>query len=145
MKAAAFLSVSLILLSRCSTMGASIGVGAGIGSGAGFAASKMAHYNPKGTIVLTVSGALIGGVLAALLHRDPLGPMPILGLGGNPPPLRNAETDVIWVPDSILDGKYVEGHRIWNVKSPAHWLLYPANPDTNEKRGSKIAPKKEKP
>ena len=121
-----------LLLCRCSTMGGSIGLGAGIGAGAGFTTSKFAHYNTKGTLVLTASGALIGAVLAALLHRDPPTQIPPSDLNGNPPPLRDAETDVIWVPDSIQDGKFVEGHRLWNIRSPAHWQLHPANPENKE-------------
>ena len=136
-----------LLLCRCSTMGGSIGLGAGIGAGAGFASSKIAQYNTKGTIVLTASGLLIGGVLGALFHKDQPSQMPISGLNGNPPPLRDAETDVIFVPDSIQDGKFIEGHRMWNIKSPAHWQLYPANPDSQKKYDPKTKnaePEKEK-
>ena len=129
-----------LLLCQCSTMGGSIGLGAGIGAGAGFTSSKIAQYNTKGTIVLTASGLLIGAVIGALLHKDPPSQVPISGLNGNPPPLRDAETDVILVPDSIQDGKFIEGHKMWNIKSPAHWQLYPANPEKdkkNEKREHK--------
>ena len=134
-----------LLLCRCSTMGGSIGLGASIGAGAGFTASKFAQYNTKGTVVLTASGALIGGLLGALFHRDPIGPMSISGLNGNPPPLKDADTDVIWVPDSIQDGKFIEGHRLWNIRSPAHWQHYPAEPDNaKHKAESKPEEKNEK-
>lgn len=121
-----------LLLCRCSTMGGSIGLGAGIGAGAGFTASKIAEYNTKGTLVLTASGALIGGVLGALLHKDPPSQIPISSLNVVPPPLKDADTDMIFVPDSIQDGKYVECHRVWTIRSPAHWQLYPANPEKDE-------------
>lgn len=144
MKKIVLLLLSL-LLCRCSTMGGSIGLGAGVGAGAGFTASKIAQYNTKGTIVLTASGALIGGVLGALLHRAPPGSIPIPGINESPPPLKDADTDVMWVPDSILDGKYVEGHKVWLLKNPAHWELKPANPDPPTKSAAKSKPNGKKP
>ena len=129
------------LLCRCSTMGHSIGLGAGIGAASGFTASRFAEYNTKGTVVLTASGALIGGALAALLHKGPpqdRSTMPAHLRDGLPPSFKESETDVIWVPDSIQDGKYVEGHRIYTL-SPSHWQLS----ETEEKEGMKNGAKGE--
>jgi hypothetical protein len=107
----------------------------------GFAASKIAQYNTKGTIVLTASGALIGAALSALLHKDP--PVPIPDLNENPPPLKDAETDIFWVPDSISDGKFIEGHRTWTIRTPAHWLNYPAIQEEKEEKHEDRDSKKE--
>lgn len=129
-----------LLLCRCSTMGHSIGLGAGIGAASGFTASRFAEYNTKGTVVLTASGLLIGGALAALLHKDSLpdrSTQPAQLHDRLPPSFREPETDVIWVPDSIQDGKYVEGHRIWTL-SPSHWQL-----TETEKEGKKNGDKGE--
>lgn len=127
-----------LLLCRCSTIPKSIGLGACIGAASGFTASRFAEYNTKGSVVLTASGALIGGALAALLHKDlptDLSQAPGGLLNERPPSLKNAETDVIWVPDSVQDEKYIEGHRVFIIQNPAHWQLYPAIEDEEEKRG----------
>jgi hypothetical protein len=116
-------------------MGTSIGVGAGIGAASGFTASRLAEYNTKGTVVLTASGLLIGGALGALLHkdRDPdRSQVPAHLLNGKPPSFKETETDVLFVPDSIQDGKYIEGHRIWTL-SPSHWQLEPGENEGEEK------------
>jgi len=114
-----------LLLCRCSSMGTSMGLGAGIGAVSGFTTSRLAEYNTKGTLVLTASGLLIGGALGALLHKSPepdRSQSPAALFNGKPPSFKESETDVIFVPDSISDGKYIEGHRIWTL-SPSHWQL----------------------
>lgn len=133
-----FILILPLVLCRCSTMVKSISLGAGIGVASGFTTSRFAEYNTKGTVVLTVSGLLIGGALAALLHKDPppeLSQIPLLN--GKPPSLKDADTDMIFVPDLVQDGKYVEGHRIWTIRSPAYWQLEPAKPEKGEEDSSK--------
>jgi hypothetical protein len=125
-------------------MGHSIGLGAGIGAASGFTASRFAEYNTKGTVVLTASGLLIGGAIAALLHKDPVPDRSVIPgtlFDGKPPSFRESETDVIWVPDLIQDGKYVEGHRIWTL-SPSHWQLSEAEKE-GKKNGDKGEERKE--
>ena len=115
------------LLCRCASIEKSVGLGVGIGAASGIAASQIAHYNTKGTVVLGLSGAVIGGVLAALLHKNPpetSTPVPAVSvLKGNSPPLKNAEQDAIWVPDKIEGDRFEEGHRVFLIKKPAHWQL----------------------
>lgn len=132
-----------LLLCRCSTMGTSIGLGAGIGAASGFTTSRLAEYNTKGTLILTASGLLIGGALGALLHKNPepdQSQIPANLLHGKPPSFKESDTDVIFVPDSIQDGKYIEGHRIWTL-SPSHWQLSQEKEEELEKNEKK--PRKE--
>ena len=58
--------LALLLLCRCASMEKSVGLGIGIGAATGISTSQIAHYNTKGTVVLGLGGAIIGGVLAAL-------------------------------------------------------------------------------
>jgi hypothetical protein len=110
----------------------SVGLGVGIGAASGITTAQVAGYNTKGNVVLALSGALIGGVIGALLHKEPVSPeaMPPSGASlGGAPPLRPAEKDVLWIPDKIVGDKFEERHRIWNIKKPAHWQHYPEEQD----------------
>jgi len=116
-----------LLLCQCASMEKSVGLGVGIGAASGIAASQVAHYNTKGHIVLGLGGAVIGGVIAAILHKDrseaPV-PLPVTSIPtGNQPPLAGAEKDVILVPDKIEGDHFVEKHRIWTIKKPSRWQL----------------------
>jgi hypothetical protein len=142
MKYLAFSLMGFLLLPGCASMEASISLGAAVGAGAGFTASKIAPFNTKGSVVLAASGALIGGVIGALLHRDEPRPAPVNPFKENTPPLKQAETDVLLVPDSIQDGKFIERHRVWNIRSPAHWQNYPALDNTKETKSEERKPKK---
>lgn len=124
------LSFILLLLSlcRCASMEKSVGLGIGVGAASGVTTAQIAGYNTKGNVVLALSGALIGGVIGALLHKEPSSLEPALPSGaslGGAPPLRPAEKDVLWIPDKIVGDKFEERHRIWTIKKPAHWQLYP--------------------
>ncbi len=116
-----------LTLCQCASLDKSIGLGAGIGAVSGGAASQLARYNTKGTAVLTLSGAVLGGIIAALLHKDvpPTSPsIPMTSIiKNNPPPLKNAEHDVILVPDKIEGDRFEEAHRVFMIKNPAHWQL----------------------
>ncbi len=116
-----------LLVCRCASMEKSVGLGVGIGAASGITSSQIAHYNTKGTIVLGLGGAVIGGVIAALLHRDrPDAPvsLPVKNvMKNNQPPLADAEKDVLLVPDKIEGDHFVEKHKIWSIKKPSRWQL----------------------
>jgi hypothetical protein len=38
-----------------------------------------------------------------------------------PPSLNDAEIRVIWIPDTIEDDKYIEGHFVHIIERPASW------------------------
>lgn len=118
-----------LLLCRCASMEKSIGLGVGIGTASGIATSQLAHYNTKGTIVLGLGGAVIGGAIAALLHKDHPAvatTLPVTSaLKNGGPPLADPEKDVLLVPDKIEGDQFIEHHRIWTIKKPARWQLYP--------------------
>ena len=50
------------------------------------------------------------------------------------PALKQAEKDILWVPDKIDGEKFEEGHRLFLIKKPAHWALprKTESPTTNE-------------
>lgn len=110
-----------VFLCRCASMERSINLGAGIGAASGIAVSRLADYNAKGTVVLGLGGAIIGGVIAAILHRDPPASTFTNGEMCNQPPFADAERDVILVPDTIQGEQFVEKHKIWTIKKPARW------------------------
>jgi hypothetical protein len=116
-----------LLLCRCASIEKSVGLGVGIGAASGIAASQMAHYNTKGHVVLGIGGAIIGGAIAALLHKNqPETPasLPVTNImKNNQPPLADAEKDVLLVPDKIEGDLFVEKHRIWSIKKPSRWEL----------------------
>ena len=58
------------LLSSCASLEKSVGLGVGMGLCAGLCSAQLANYNTKGNVVLALSGALIGGVMGALLHKE---------------------------------------------------------------------------
>lgn len=131
-----------LLLCRCASMEKSIGLGVGIGAASGISAAQMAHYNAKGNIVLGVGGALIGGAIAALLHKNqtekPVS-LPVTNImKGSQPPLADPEKDVILVPDKIEGDHFVEKHKIWTIKKPARWQLRDgqSRESENEEEGS---------
>jgi len=110
----------------------SIGLGAGIGVASGITTAQIAGYNAKGNVVLGLSGALIGGAIAALLHKNPSEASSVQPNGsslGGAPPMRGAEKDVIWIPDRIMGDKFEERHRVWTIKKPARWEHYPEEQD----------------
>ena len=119
--------LALLLLCRCASMEKSVGLGIGIGAATGISAAQFAHYNTKGNIVLGLGGAVIGGVLAVLLHKyrpDTPVSLPVTNVMKNSqPPLAGAEKDVILVPDKIEGDHFVEKHKIWSIKKPARWEL----------------------
>jgi hypothetical protein len=119
--------VVCLLLCRCASIEKSVGLGVGIGAGTGILTSQLAHYNTKGTVVLGLGGAVLGGVVAALLHKDPpkfsVPPTVSYDLKKNPPPLKGAEQDTLWIPDKIENDRFEEGHRVFLIKKPAHWQL----------------------
>lgn len=118
----------LFSLCRCASMEKSVGLGVGVGAASGITTAQVAGYNTKGNVVLAISGALIGGVIGALLHKEPPSLETIQPSGaslGGAPPLRPAEKDVLWIPDKIVGDKFEERHRIWTIKKPAHWQHYP--------------------
>jgi hypothetical protein len=112
----------------------SVGSGVGIGAASGITTAQIAGYNTKGNVVLGLSGAVIGGMIGALLHKEPsqMGETSSAPSGaslGGSPPLRPAEKDVMWIPDRIVGDKFEERHRIWTIKKPAHWQHYPQEQD----------------
>ncbi len=127
-----------IMVCSCSSLDQSIGLGVGAGAATGFSTSKLLHYNTKGTLVLTGTGALIGGIIGLLVH-----PKQVFDTDSNStaiypslrqsPPIRNAEMDELWVPDSIEGEKFIEGHKVHIIKRPAHWQLYPEKKDRHER------------
>ncbi|MBI3294426.1 MAG: hypothetical protein HYZ71_06815 [Deltaproteobacteria bacterium] len=120
------LLLSALLLTQCASFEKSVGLGVGLGAAAGFATSQAVNYNAKGVVFLGVTGALLGGVVGALLHRDgakEIAPQAFSVLKNNPPPLRSAEKDVLWVPDRIEGDRFEEGHRVFTIKKQAHWQL----------------------
>lgn len=129
-----------LILCRCASMEKSVVLGVGIGAATGISASQIAHYNPKGNIVLGLGGAVIGGVIAALLHKDrsdvPIS-LPVTNvMKNNQPPLADAEKDVLLVPDKIEGDHFVEKHRIWTIKKPSRWELRDGKPaEANEDEG----------
>ena len=130
-----------LLLCQCSSMERSVGLGIGIGAATGLTTSQLANYNTKGTVVLTAGGAIIGGLAAALLHKDPLAEaqqsqMPPNYFIKDRPPLQNAETDAIMVPDKIEGDRFEERHRVFIIKKPSHWQHYPATPDGKQQSKS---------
>jgi hypothetical protein len=118
----------LSLLCQCASLEKSAGLGASVGAGAGLITSQALHYNAKGSVVLGLSGAIIGGLLGVLFHKNPSeetkpSNIPSELLKSIPPPLRDAEKDVLWVPDKIEGDRFIENHRIFVIKKPAHWQL----------------------
>jgi len=129
-----------LLLCRCASIEKSVGLGVGIGAASGIATSQMAHYNTKGHVVLGIGGALIGGAIAALLHKgQPEVPVsvPLTNvMKGSQPPLADAERDVILVPDKIEGDHFVEKHKIWTIKKPSRWQLRDGqSKESNEEEG----------
>lgn len=127
-----FLLLSVLMLCQCASMEKSIGLGAGIGAASGVTAAQLAGYNSKGNVVLGLSGAFIGGAIAALLHKEPSESPSVQTSGaslGGAPPMRQAEKDVIWIPDRIVGDKFEERHRVWSIKKPARWEHYPEEQD----------------
>lgn len=128
-----------LLLCRCASMEKSVGLGVGIGAASGIAASQMANYNTKGHVVLGLGGAILGGVIAALLHKDhseTAMPIPLTNImKGNQPPLADPEKDVILVPDKIEGDQFIENHRVWTIKKPARWQLHPSEQSQPSKEG----------
>lgn len=124
--------LSLFLLCQCSSLEKSVGLGASIGAAGGFTSAQLAHYNAKGNAVLALTGAAIGAVIGALLHKDKPEPPPVgvaaptlpsLTKFKDTPPLKGAEKDVILVPDRIDGDTFEEEHRVFVIKKPAHWQL----------------------
>lgn len=124
----------LIALCRCASLENSIGLGAGVGAVGGFTSAQLAHYNTKGNVVLTLTGAALGGAIGVgidILFRKskaepsplPVPTLPPLSKLKDSPPLKNAEKDVILVPDRIEGDTFEEAHRLFVIKKPAHWQL----------------------
>ena len=127
-----FLILSLVLLCQCASMEKTIGLGVSVGASSGVATAQLVGYNTKGNVVLGLSGAVIGGAIAALLHKDSTQSesLPPSGASfGGAPPMRPAEKDVIWIPDRIVGDRFEERHRVWTIKKPAHWQHYPEEQD----------------
>ena len=127
----AFLVCFSLILTQCASFEKTVGLGVGLGAATGFTAAHVVNYNAKGTAFLGIAGALVGGVIGALLHRDRATDSPppeaVSVLKDNPPPLKNAEKDVLWMPDRIEGDRFEEGHRIFTIKKPAHWQLRDQN------------------
>ena len=138
-----FILVLPFLLCQCSSMEKSVGLGIGLGAASGITASQLAHYNTKGHVVLAVGGAVIGGTIAALLHKNhpevptPI-PVPITNIPKDGhPPLADPEKDAILVPDKIEGDQFIESHRVWTIKKPARWQLRKGdNSDEKEEASS---------
>lgn len=117
-----------MVLCQCASLEKSIGLGVGIGAASGLTAAQMANYNAKGNIVLMLSGAAIGGAIGALLNKGDHevavpSSHPVSIFKNNSPPLKNAEKDVLWIPNRIDGDNFEEGHRVFVIKKPAHWQL----------------------
>lgn len=125
----------LVLLCRCASLEKTIGMGVGIGAATGIAAAQIARYNLKGNAALGVGGALLGGAIALFFHKrvPDLTPAPSLNIiKTGPPPLTDAEKDVLLIPDKIEGDQFIEKHRIWTIKKPAHWQLRDGQPHPEE-------------
>ena len=123
------------ILCQCSSMERSIGLGAGIGAAGGVAAGYAANFNTKGMALTTTTGALTGALAGYLIHKwsekDPAAPLPP-GIPPQIPMLKDAQTESIWIPDRIEDSRFIQGHWIYEIRSPSTWALSDSEKEGNE-------------
>lgn len=129
------------ILCQCSSMERSIGLGAGIGAAGGVAAGYAANLNMKGMALTTTTGALTGALTGYLIHKwsekEPTAPPPP-GIPPQNPLLKDAQTESIWIPDRIEDSRFIQGHWIYEIRSPSTWAL-----SDSEKEGKENGNKRE--
>ena len=127
-----------ILICQCSSMERSIGLGAGIGAAAGATTGHAVNFNMKGMALTTATGAVVGGLVGLLLHKDEkMEGTPHYEIPpnlGSEPILQEAEKEVLWIPGKIDGDRYTEPHRIFVIKQPSRWAPPPDKiEDKNER------------
>ena len=121
----------LLSASGCATTTESIFTGTAIGGTTGAVIGHQHSGDSRGRMTGALVGATLGGVIGYLSHKhkkknktelnttkkktkdkDPTNPF-----------LTRPRVRVFWVPDKIEGNRYIERHRVWEIKSNSKWSL----------------------
>lgn len=123
-----FFIILPFLIQGCASMEGNIGIGAGAGAAAGLGTGYALHYNTKGKIFTTATGAVVGAGVGFLMHKlfaksdssnvttaekERLEKYPFLS---------GPEVSKICKDDEIQGNKFVEKHCIFVIDRNSFWL-----------------------
>ena len=125
-KTIAILSICLVL-SGCSTMRDSILLGAGTMGAVGTGIGAAAGHNVGGALLGLGIGAVFGGTMGFLTHKDKEEKERLAKLGSKKneepkvPSLTSPEVRRVWVPEKIDGNKFIEGHYLYLIERSSVW------------------------
>lgn len=119
---------SLFIGAGCASSRDTIIVGATVGAVAvGSMAALATKDKAKGAAIGGVAGASIGGIAGYMEHKDRENRKREEAIRNSqlphqkPPSLLKPRVRSLWVPGKVEGSRFVEGHVIYEIESPAQW------------------------
>ncbi len=116
-----------LALSSCSTLKESVLLGAGTMGAVGTGIGTAAGQNVGGALLGLGIGAVIGGAMGYMGHKDQEEKARLTKSGlkkvedPKVPSLTSPEVRRIWVPEKIEGGKFIEGHYMYVIERNSAW------------------------
>lgn len=125
------LTLSVSLVTGCSTLKDStllgVGIGSVVGAGVGAAAGSPRRDDNRGAVAGAAVGAALGGLMGYLDYRE-RAKKEALRIGAEfgssnseSPLLTKPKVLRVWVPEKVEGDKYISGHWMYVIERPSVW------------------------